>query len=692
MYTVLILFVATNFLLLPTPTSSHAGSATPAVQNQADVTPGYGKTITIAPSAASGSGLALSIQNSIPVICPNDATTCSANVGDSLVSLVAKANSTGVRAWPAVSVIFVIETGPYDGAFDPTARDPGNDSCALLNPGTSVLCDESNGVPLFATHAGTIAKDIEAEHPGTRFTFGLVDYSAAYDRWDDGDGYEYHVDIGRPVPASAFGAAVNSSFVNGTLGGNLYLPGSGLSDNILESSSITALYGVLAGAGITWSNDTHHVVVWMGSTAPRDPNYPEDYCPSPSSHVSRNTTSTCTLSADSKYMAPTCEPSYLFGATGILSPNCEGWVQSHSGVAGDSIAEFAHSNQECRASLGGNCTIDTIVLFDGLTAGIWPGNWSIGVDNSVNVSKAGCDIASATDGTTVQPAEVGDCPSTVSLYGNQFGSYTNPNTNNSNLMDAFANIGLGTPPGVVAAFGSSRSTFTFAPTGSIALDPDFAPHATCSSPNGSVASCQGTPAVVHVGMSTVLEWNWSTDPNLNVLYRGDVWTAYLRVMATGPPLDTPVPIDACTTVACFDYGSQEVGGFFTSANYFEPVVNATQDASFPLALITVVGQPPNSGGTSPPSPPPSGGIPPPVPVPTPVGPPVVQPAPVLLTVVSAGGISIQAGVAGLLAAGFARVVIQPRAIPMKIGVKSGALTSKFDAKAQASSDKLGRFE
>ena len=655
--------------------------------------------VTSSPSPSPG--LTLGIHSSAPEICPNDATTCGASVGDSLVSLAANGSSVGVRAWPAVTVVFVIETAPYDGVYDPTAGDPGNDSCALVDPSTRTLCWESDGVPVFAARSGQIAGSIVVAHPGTKFTFGLVDYAAAYDRWDDSDGYEYHVDIGQPVPASEFGQAVNSTFVNGTLQGHTYLPGSGLSDNILESPSITALYGVLAGAGISWTNDTHHVIVWMGATVPRDPNYPENYCVSPSAHVPYNVT--CTAATASKFMAPTCEPSYVYGTTGIVSPNCEGWVLSHNGLFGDSVADFSRTSPSCVDSLGGNCTIDSILLLNGLTewtSGAWPNkyieNVSTRTDDANNIFRASCHIANATGGSWNGPigenCSDGSYGQVWGVIGNAgFGTYNDPFINNTGILSAFASVGLGAPPETVIAFGSAKPMFTFATTGSIAIDPDFSPHAVCSTPTGPLASCPQAPTLVHVGSSTVLEWNWSSDPNLNTLYVGDSWAASLRVMATGPPVNTPVPIDSCTTVECIDYGSKEVGGFFTSANYFEPIVNVTQDASFPLALITVVGQPPNSGGTSPPSPPPSGGILPPVPAPSPVAPPVVQPAPVLLTVV-AGGISVQAGVAGLLAAGFARVVIQPRAVSMKIGVKSGALTSKFDSKAQANSVKLGRFE
>lgn len=642
-------------------------------------------------------GLDLSIHSAVPEICLNDATSCSSGAGDSLISLSARGNTSPLRAWPAVTIVFVLETSPYDGAYDPTIHDPGNDTCALLDNGTSPPCYESNAVPFFAVDAGIVAKNITAAHPGTRFTFGLVDYSAAYDRWDDGDGYEYHVDIGRPVPASEFGPAVNSTFVNETLQGKTYLPGSGLSDNILESPSITALYGVLAGAGISWTNSTHHVIVWMGSTAPRDPNYPENYCVTPSAHVPDN--ATCPNPNPPKYMAPTCEPSYAYGTTGIVSPNCEGWIVSHNGVFGDSIANFAHTSTNCAGALGGNCTIDTVDVLNGIddfVSGYWAyttRNDTIAFHDALNILGAGCDMENATGGTWAGFGGYA-CPDGTlgTLYQGRFGTYDHPITNNSLLMTALANVGLGTPPNPVAAFGNSKPMFTFATTGNIAIDPDFTPYASCSSLIGSTSLCQRYPNVTHVGMQTVLQWNWSTDPNLNTLYTGDNWTAYLQVMATGPPVNTPVPIDACTTIECFDYGSVIVDGYYTSAAYFLPVVNHSITPSFPLALITVVGQPPNSLSSNPPPPPPTGGVSPPVPAPSPVTSPVVQPVPVFASATSIGGLSVQATAAGMLAAGFAKVAIRPRTVAMKVGVKSGAVLSAFDKKAQSASERVSRFE
>jgi hypothetical protein len=639
-------------------------------------------------------GLALSITSSQSEICLNDTSGCVAGVGDSLVTLTARGNASSVTAWPAVQMVFVLETTPYDGVYDPTAYQPGNDTCALSGPGSSTLCAESNAVPFFAANAGTIAADIAAAHPGTRFTFGLVDYFATHDAWDDGDGFEYHVDVGQTVAAGRFGTAVNSSLPASGLVDGAYITGSGLSDNILTSDSITALYGTLEGAGVSWTNDTHHVIVWIGSTAPRDPSYPENYCPSPSTYVPGNVT--CTASSAANYSSSTCEPSYTFG-NGLASPACEGWVSSQDGSVGDSIAALAGSSGPCTDSVGGNCTVDTIDLPTGLTdpyAPAWPARSGGGpgstpvVSDVSSVLGAGADLASATGGTWDDPAVDGG-----TLRSVPHGSYNFPNTSNPTLLTALTAVGLGYPPYSISAFGESQPMFTFATTGNIAIDPDLSPFAVCESLTGPAGGCQRTPSILSVDGKSVLEWNWSTDPNSNALYANDTWTAVLQVMAIGPPFEVPVPIDACTTTACLQNGSTRAGPFFTSANYLPPGTANWISRSFPIARVTVVTGTTNTGSSSPPPAPPAGGIPPPVLSPAPVASPVPQPV-LAPSAVSVGLVSIQATAAGLLAAGFARVTVGQRRVGLKVAVKSPRprFRSAFDKEARSASDAVVRTE
>jgi hypothetical protein len=82
------------------------------------------------PAASGAPGLTLGVGVSPAKICAFDQDTCAASVGMARVTLTANAGAGGVVAWPAVQVAFVIETTVYDGVYDPTAGDPGADSCA----------------------------------------------------------------------------------------------------------------------------------------------------------------------------------------------------------------------------------------------------------------------------------------------------------------------------------------------------------------------------------------------------------------------------------------------------------------------------------------------------------------------------------------------------------------------------------
>lgn len=643
-------------------------------------------------------GLSLSIARSFPGICLNGTSSCAAGTGSTEVTLTAVANESTWRAWPAVSIVFVLETTPYDGVYDPTTLDPGNDSCGNADPGVSTLCEESNGVPFFAANAGTIASDIAMAHPGTRFTFGLVAYFATFDKWDDGQGFEYNVEVGEPVPAQSFGAAVKASFINGTLGGGEDLSGSDLSENFLHSSSITALYGVLAGAGIDWRNDTHHVIVWVGSTAPRDPSYPVNYCPSPATSVPGNVS--CTVDDAANFTAPTCEPSYTFGYSGIVSPVCEGWVSGPNGSSQDSIANLAHSAPECVGSLGGECTIDTIDLYDGVTdpsSGAWPARDGSGPfisDDVESILAAGCDLAVAAGGTWDGPTLAscpGTGPGTLEYVGH--GPYNEPDVSNPTLLAAMTGVGLGSPTTNISAFGGNSPMFTFVSWGNIEVEPGSIPTAACDSPLGEVATCQTEPTIRTSGSREVLQWNWSLDPNSNDLTAGDLWTAEVTIIAVGPPVNVPVPVDACTTAACLANGSSSVGGLFTSADSALPGALNSANESFPLVQVTVVTSSAGPPQSSTPPTPPGGPPPPPVPVsiPGPVPLPVVQPI-LAAPLGSIGGLSIQAVAVGLLAAGFSRIAVGRRKVAIGVAVRSGINRSAFDTGDHAETERFVRQE
>ncbi|HEV2519057.1 MAG TPA: hypothetical protein VGX00_00340 [Thermoplasmata archaeon] len=658
----------------------------------------------IAPAVSSQSYVPLSLGISVNprAICVDDAALCPAQVGESQVTLTAAAPSAGLATWPAVQVAFVVETTAYDGVYDSGAGDYGQyglygpagaDPCALKNP-AGPLCEESNGVPFFVAHAQQIANAISAANPHSNVSFALVDYFASLDSHDDGDGMEYHVDIPQFVSSGSFGGQVQSTFQATVLRGGYIYPDSDLSDNILHSSVITALYGTIIGSGLDWSAQTHHVIVWMGSTAPRDPSYYQNYGVS--------------ASDDDSGSSATCEPSYSFGA--ISEPNCEGWVRSQDGNSTHSIAGLAKTSPTCTDSIGGVCTVDAIDLYstptDPTSSG-WPcpagargpigklGGCPDGVqtrENTARVLLAGCDIAAATGGSWSGP-DFFACPNgqTGSLQPVFVGSDPySPNLNNPSLFSAFRQISFGPVVGTQVANGTNHPIFQFVPYGNIALVPNQTyPPAQCLLPSGQpFRSCDHAPTLLTIAGKLALGWNWSTKPASNQMFLGDVWTASFLVYADGPPLAT-VPVNAGTTLLCKATGSQAVDGQYTWATYIPSSNNTVVTQSFPCAQITVEGNP----GTAPPPPPP--------PAAPPVPPPFAVPAPAAVPVLTALGISAQVGVAsislqaigaGFLGAGFIRMATRnkPIANPVLAGKqKKGG--SVFDVQSSAQAG-VGKFE
>jgi hypothetical protein len=369
--------------------------------------------------------------------CPTTKSDSSSGVGPS--STAAEA-----RNWSSVEIAFLLETTPYDGAFDPSSPSfgYGYDPCPL--GGSPRPCEESNGVPFFAHHAGEIAAGIAAAHPGTNISFGLVDFFATWDGFDDSDSWIAHSEVANFTDAAAFGTAVNAS-LGTNLDSNGSLPDSDMNDSLLQSSSITALYGTLSGGLVHWSASAHHVVVLIGSTAPRDPNYLENYSVSAATYAN-DTNSTL-------YGGSTCEPSYNGGSW--LSPNCEGWITAQDGNASHTVAALARHGTTCTSSPGGSCTLDTIDLWttssDPNSSG-WPAQFAYrgggpgGALVTANVNRvlqAGCDIAYSTGGSWDGPS--------FSRCGVETGTLNFTGVNASfrdsgRLFGAFLNVSLGVPP------------------------------------------------------------------------------------------------------------------------------------------------------------------------------------------------------------------------------------------------------
>jgi hypothetical protein len=690
-----LLFIVGAVGLFFMPTSVTAFHANLAPEVGAPARAPVAAAVSVAPAISMPSavaGLTLGISANPSRICAYDTVDCPAGAGESKVTLTAVAGLQGLETWPAVQVAFVIETTLFDGVYDPTAGDAGSDPCADTGTfPTGMPCEESNGVPFFVAHAQQIANAIQAANPHSLVSFALVDYFATKDGFDDGDGSEYNVDIPSFVPASQFGAAVQGTFQADELGGGYVYSDSDFSDNILHSSSITALYGAIIGSGLNWASDVHHVIVWMGSTVPRDPSYSANYCVTPSDYGG----------GFSGCQSSTCEPSYSYGA--ISSPNCEGWVRSPDQNVSHSIAGLARTATQCTQSIGGVCTIDTIDLYDGMTdycSKDWPVDSattgpckSEEMADSAKIIQAGCDLAAATGGSW-------DGPNFASCPNGQQGTLlpvfdTNafaPNTQNPTLLAALRGVSFGPVIDTVVANGTDRPLFTYVPIGNIRPAPDPGFHSECVFGNGLNAHCPSQPVRLYTPNGIpYFGWNWSNNSTENVMHLGDSWSMSFYVVANGPPYSL-VPVDACILKPfCQQAQSSSEGGVYTWASYIPVTNKTTVTISFPVAQVNVMAA--EAPAPPPPVPPPS--PPPPPPFAIPVGPPVpvVQPIGVGAQV-GLGSVALQGVAAGFLAAGFLRVGMKNRPISMAVAAKSGVNpTSRFEkGQMEANRPGLGRFE
>jgi hypothetical protein len=664
-------------------------------------------------------GTSLSASVASDYLCADGLPTCSAGLSSDRVTLSAVAPQGGVRDWPVVQVIFVLETTVLDGAYCMTnvsgckvipngSASPAfptywgfvglGDPCSGAS-GSVGPCNESNLDPFFVTHAGPLALAMQRAHPFTQLSFGLVDYFASNDRFDPYSPLsdEYHVDVGSFVPATQFGAAVNTS-LRAHMGKDFVLTDVNNTTNYLHSSVITALFGVLNGVGLDWQSNAHHVVIWLGSTAPRDPAYPVSYCPAfviqiYCSGLGNNATINSTVG-----YAPSCEPSYTF-TNSIRSPKCVGWVTPSGNGSNLTVADLSRHAEFCTNSLGHRCTIDTIDVYSAaddnqsLFWESWPWGWwgpnSTQRADMLSIIAAGCDLALASAGSWDGPfkascnGQVGTLrydptccaldnttapqgwPSGVGwCYGSSVDwcAYTvnGTPTRNPSLFRAILNASFDPPARPMAVAGAAAPLFAFVPIGNFSIDFSAPFSSSCSSVVFHPINCSSQPDVRVVGGVTFLAWDWSTDSAFNKMYAGDTWTASFSMLDTGPPFQRWVPVNACTAVACVAAGSGTVGGgLFSGAFYVSTANGQTQSTSFPLLQVFVeVARPINPV----PSP-----APPPTPTPpnqpgVPVSLPAPQPLPTPLPVGSLASISVslavQAVALGLVGAGVTRVFVR----------------------------------
>lgn len=526
--------------------------------------------------SASASG---NLPQLVPSICVRPSTLCRAgstmckNVSsNATVRLWVNATGHSYTVLPYMQVVFVVETTPYDGAYDPSETDTGGNPC-------NAPCLESNGDPYFVANAGEIATQITLKNTGLtsspRVTFSMVDFFSTQGQdHDDGDGNEYNVDVSTFQPADAFATTVDNLASGDALFGFLWndqtmvLGDSDFSDNFLDSSMITALYGTLNSAGLSaWKDNasTSHVIVWMGSTMPRDPNFRGDWC------VTYNDYATACPN-------PTAasEPSYSLPG-GITSP---------AGENMSDIVALARSK---------NVVIDVIDLPDGMTvlnAGDYKTTNATAKNDVDKILSAGCYLAEQTGGTWEgpTPANTGinfTCPAAATGAGD--GNLTDTSraagwswTSNPALGWALSNVKFPSNSSNVTAYGTVGLTFQFVPglgfnisTGAISFQ--------CSRNGTNISALCAAASAFPV--SGGIGWGW---PYPEMLLN-DSWSATFNVTATSTFPNTllglPVPIDECVNGTWSGCG----GGIPYSEVKYTNYVGVAVNQSFPPVDVKVTG-------------------------------------------------------------------------------------------------------
>lgn len=224
---------------------------------------------------------------------------------------------------------------------------------------------------------------------------------------------------------------------------------------------------------------------------------------------------------------------------------------------------------------------------------------------------------------------------------------------------------------------AARPVFLFVPFGKLAFSTNVSrldAVSSCFDPFGFTVDCNTNASIVPIAPGVLgLRWGWSLNAGRDQFVDRARWTASFNAYSGAPPFGT-FPVDSCITPACFDYGSGEVNGSYTSVTV-QPFDNTTvESVSFPPGLLTV--EPPSG----PPPPPIRSVLPPPAPAEVsapPVGPPVVPPgAPGSTPVPPGAGPGLLAPapiVSGAIAAGFTRLRVK-RKVTMAVAAPSGALS------------------
>ena len=540
----------------------------------------------------------------MPAICVSPATLCQPGTLP-CSSLPAQAHvrlwvnaSTNSSVLPWVQVVFVTETTLYDGVYDPSTGDYGsgqNGADPCKGP-----CEESDGVPFLINNIANIAQGISQKNTGSgsssHVTFSMVDYFSNYDPsspgaddHDDGDGSAYNVDVSTFEPATQFASTVTTmaqSNPSTLFGGGCPSQGwnyntkvycdSDFSDNFLSSSMITALYGALHGSGLGWMNNasTYHVIVWMGSTLPKDPSYKGYWC---------------TTYNDAASACPdatrTSEPAYSYG-NGLTSP---------AGLTLSNITALA--KQE-------HVIIDAIDLPDGmdeLASRDLVNTTATTTYSQVDVKdvlSAGCYLAQQTGGSWEGPTPgrsgIGFTCAAAPSGSNGAGNLTNTFRTSSNINDGWTNnpslawalTNINFPPFKFSYNVSGQmkeGSFLFIPAENFSMGPGGFAYSCWHNGLNIAAACQG--AWSH-SIGRGHGWSWP----LADMYPGDIWSVEFNVSVDpdfpASEVNTSIPIDLCLNSTQWSGCAGTGGPPYSTVTYTNYSGNLVQQ-SFPPGYVKI---------------------------------------------------------------------------------------------------------
>jgi hypothetical protein len=530
----LAVFVAVVMVLTVAALPSSAIPTRPGVPAGGAFAPdGTRSTLPVDPAFVGAGPLALNVSTSASTVCAFGVSTCPGVPATVQVRLTVAAPPVPSGNQTRVEVLYLLDVSQLS---------TDENEC----PGNECVPGGTGAVEMFTASAGAIAASLQRTHPSLNLSFAMAATEGTTGAFDDNDSPVFAVPVGNFTNATEFGGAVNRSW---SLSDDI-----DASDNALQSGVIAAMYGAFTGqygatpnfayGQVNWSAESRHVVVWLGATAPQDPNYLEDYCPliGYSSHCSQSPTGG---------LEPTCEPSFNFSAG--PSPRCEGWVTSQNANPLDSIAALSRGGPACLNSSLGRCTVDSIILnstsSDPASRDWTPSNRS-GDNvsdvqrNTAHVVAAGCDIATVTGGSWDGPQN--------STCGNVTGTLPYiSTTDNAPLLDALSNVSLGGAGGGgwVATPAPATPMFRFVTTPAFAVATPLNASAECSSPTGPLAGCPQTPSVAVANGSTILAWNWTNATSPVGIEDGDVWSAVFDLSATGGP-SNGTALDECGRSDC----------------------------------------------------------------------------------------------------------------------------------------------